>query len=177
MHTIENKWWFNILQGTIFLSSAIVVLTGLVSIMQPVTWFAIPVMLAGLLGLMEWIENISFDRSTEDLLWNIINIIAGFTWLLLSDHNQEFFFIYLAIWLLISSFWLLVRSWALQPVSPLGWGMMIAGLLCFFFGVMLLISPGNIDNLNASITVTTFLLFGLALIMLANIKKWMMQEG
>lgn len=177
MQTSENKWWFNILQGTILLLSAMVVLTGLVPILQPVSWFAIPVMLMGLLGIMEWTKSTSFDRSTDDLLWNIINTIAGFIWLLLGYQNLEFFFTYLAIWLLISSFWLMVKSWTLHTVSPLGWGMMIAGLLCFFFGVMLLISPGNIDNLNASITITTFLIFGLALIMLANIKKWMMQEG
>lgn len=178
MNVGNKQWGLTNLQGVIFIFTGFLLLFNAANTLEPYIYLiGFTIVMAGFSGIFEWFISKSFDRDLSDFIWSILCVAAGILLLVFKNHELPFLYTLLVIWLLISTLWIALRSWELQWIHSLSWGMTIAGILSFFFGCIILISPNDDDLLNMKLLGSSFLLIGTSLLLLGYIKKKLIQDG
>jgi uncharacterized membrane protein HdeD (DUF308 family) len=178
MNAGNKQWGLTILQGVILCITGFLLLFNAANNLQPYVFLiGFTMVITGFSGIFEWFICKSFDRDLSDFIWSILCLVGGILLFVFKNHELHTLNILLSIWLLISTLWIALRSWELQWIHSLSWAMTIAGILSFFLGCIILISPKDGDLLNMKLLASSFLLIGISLLLLGYIKKKLIQDG
>jgi len=160
------QWGFTFLQGSI------IFLMGIWTIAFPASSSDVSgifLLVAGFPGMVEWLLENEFDRSTTDFKWSITTTLGGLLYIFLSDHGPEKGMLVLLIWIMLTGIYLFSRGGALKWISKLSWGLVLSGAFLSVAGFVLIVNFHF--EISFFLLGLIYLFAGMAVWMLASIKR------
>lgn len=167
-----RKWWVILLQGILLFILGIFIFNNPVEVLAGISlWFGILISVTGILGVFGWLFSGKEERDTGNLLWGLLSLIFGIIILSNLLAAMKAVTVIFGIWVLLTGFSLTSSGWSVRKENAIGWFLLIVGILSVIAGLMMIFYLGSGAAGVATILGIQILLTGIALILLAFVKK------
>ncbi|MBK8551616.1 MAG: DUF308 domain-containing protein [Ignavibacteria bacterium] len=167
-----KKWWVILIQGILMFILGIFIFNNPVEVLSGISlWFGLIILLTGILGIFGWIFAGKGQRETGSLIWSIISAVFGLIILMNLLAAMKAVTIIFGIWVILTGFNLLTSGWSIKNNNFFGWVLVFIGILSLIAGLMMILNIGSGAAGVATILGLQVILTGVALILLAFIKK------
>jgi uncharacterized membrane protein HdeD (DUF308 family) len=172
MQTLFRKWWVILIQGVllILLSTYVFSHPG-IALAGIALWLSILVLISGLAGLLGWWLTNADSRETSSLLWSIGCIVLGLVLLTKTDFTLQLLSTIIGIWMIGTGAWLMQQAWTQRSNRFIAWIVFIPGLVSVITGIMAVFNRATGATVVSIIVGIQLLLVGIALVVLAFVKR------
>lgn len=134
-------------------------------------WIGVVVLLSGAIGLVAWLMDSEGDRDSMALIWSLVTAITGVLMIANIFSMMKAVTVVFGGWMLLAGLAVFYSGLKARKINSLGWGAVIAGLLAALggLGMILNINSGAI-GISSLLGISVFLT-GIAIVLLAMIKK------
>jgi len=172
LRLLKRKWWVTLIQGILLLIFSFYIFGNPIIVLHSISiWIGVAVLLSGAIGLVAWLLDNEADRETMALIWSLVTAIAGVLMLANIFSMMKAVTVVFGSWMLLAGLAVFYSGLKARKINSLGWGAVIAGLLAALggLGMILNINSGAIGI--SSLLGISVLLTGIAIVLLAMIKK------
>jgi uncharacterized membrane protein HdeD (DUF308 family) len=172
LQLLLKKWWAILIQGGLMVLLSYFIFQNPASVLAGVSLsVGLIVLLIGGIGLIGWMMTEKEDREGSSLIWSALTAVLGvlmLTHLLLTMRAVTIVF---GLWMLVTAYNLLSYAWPRRTDGWMGWLMIVVGLLSIILAILVVINPAIGASWVSIVLGIQVLLSGLALVLLAFIKK------
>jgi uncharacterized membrane protein HdeD (DUF308 family) len=163
---LTRNWWLVGLRG------ALAVIFGIVTLAWPGMTLLALIFLWGFYALVDGVSSIALGAAVRGHRWSnvligVVGVLAGLVAIMLPGETAVVLLVIIAIWAIVAGLVQVIAGFALRPVMPHAWFLVVTGALTLVLGVVLLFNPGA-GALALVTTIGVFaLIWGVSLILLA----------
>src|SRR5256885_9816233 len=144
LQLLFRKGWVVLLQGILLIILSIYIFKNPVEVLAGISlWFGLLVLAAGVLGIIAWLAADKPEREGMSLFWSILTAAFGLLMLLHLLVTMKTLTVIFGLWMLVTGLLLVQSGWSLKNRHSFGWIMVIAGVLSFFFFLMMGLPPSS----------------------------------
>jgi uncharacterized membrane protein HdeD (DUF308 family) len=169
---LKRKWWVTLIQGILLVIFSFYIFTNPLAVLGTLSmWIGMVVLLSGAIGIIGWLLTSREERENLPLIWSLATTIMGGLMLMNTFAMMKALTIIFGCWMLMAGLAIFSSGWNVRKSHSLGWGAVVAGLLAGLGGLGMIfnIKSGAIGI--SSLLGISVLLSGIAIILLALIKK------
>jgi membrane protein HdeD len=171
-NSLSTKWWLILLQGILLIALSIYIFDNPVTVLASISfWFGIMVLAAGAIGIIVWLASSKEERQDMSLIWAILTFAFGLVLLFNLLATMKTLTVIFGLWCLLSGVFLVSTGWVLTKINYTGWVMVIAGILCVFAAVMMMMHIASGAIAISTLLGLQVLFTGIALVLLAFAKR------
>lgn len=172
LQTMLKKWWLILLQGILMIILSIFIFNNPVAVLAGISlWFGVIVLFVGVAGVIGWAVASKEERESVSLIWSILTALFGLLMLMNVFATMKAVTIIFGIWLLVTGYHILTSGWSRREDGWMGWLMVIVGVLSMIAGLMMIMNIGTGAVGVSTLLGVSVLLAGIALVLLAFVKK------
>ena len=169
---LKRKWWITLIQGILFVIFSFYIFSNPVIILRTISlWMGLAVLFIGAVGVVSWMMDNQEDKETMPLVWSLVTCVLGLLMLSNMFSMMKAISILFGAWMLIAGLAILASGWNVRKKNTLGWGAVIMGLLAALGGLGMVLNLNSAAIGISSLLGVSVLLTGIAIILLAMIKK------
>ncbi len=172
LRLLKRKWWVTLVQGILLVIFSIYIFGNPIAVLGSLSlWVGIVVLASGTIGLISWSIASKEEKESLSMLWSLVTTVMGLLMLMNVLAMMKVLTIFFGGWMLFAGLAIFGSGWNSRKQSSLGWGAVVAGLLAALGGLGMIfnIKSGAIGI--SSLLGISVLLTGIAIILLALIKK------
>ncbi len=172
MNTLLMKWWLILLQGILLIVLSFYVFNHPgATLVGLAFWISIMIIITGIAGTVNWFLIDKTERSTGDLLWGVGTLLLGLLLFARIGIAMTLITTLLGIWMIVTGIWLVRHGSKMASEALSKWMMIITGVLSVIAGIMVIFNLGAGAVALSTIIGLQLLLAGIALIVLALVKR------
>lgn len=172
LNLLVRKWWVVLIQGILLLLLSFFIFRNPVTVLSSVSiWMALLILISGIISLVTSFVGDKSEHKGLAILWSLATIIFGFLLLTNMLVTMKAITILFGLWMLAGGVRFTAAGWTIKSVSPLGWLVIIIGILSAIAAIMVMT---NLGTGAVGITVllgTQVFIAAVALMILAFVKK------
>jgi uncharacterized membrane protein HdeD (DUF308 family) len=170
--SLFNKWWVVLIQGILLIILSIFIFNNPAAVLAGISfWFGMIVLLAGLIGIINWAASTKQERKNMSLLWSVLTLLFGIlllTHLVATMATLSFIF---GWWVLACGVLLITNGWSIKATNSAGWIMIVVGVLALLASIFMIFNIGLGAIAISTLLGWTVLLTGIALVVLSFVQK------
>lgn len=172
LQLLLKKWWAILLQGILMILLSFFIFRNPAAVLAGVSlWAGIIVLLVGVTGIIGWLMAAKNDRSTAGIIWSLLTVLLGILMLIHLLATMKAVTIVFGAWMLVTGYNLIANGWPRRNDGWMGWLMVVVGLLSLILSIIVIFNLGSGASVLSTLLGFEVLLAGIALIMLAFVKK------
>ncbi len=172
-----KKWWVILIQGILLILLGIFIFENPVeALLGASVWFGLMVLFAGLAGVAGWIFSHKENSENVSLIWSIVSVTLGLFVLFNLLAAMKFITVAYGLWVLITGYHLFQSGWSIKKETSIAWVLVLIALFSIVAGTMMLFNINTGATGFATILGIQVILAGIALILLAFVKKWLVSK-
>lgn len=172
LQLLLKKWWAILLQGILMILLSFFIFRNPAAVLAGVSlWAGIIVLLVGVTGIIGWLMAAKNDRSTAGIIWSLLTALLGILMLIHLLATMKAVTIVFGVWMLVTGYNLIANGWPRRNDGWMGWLMVVVGLLSLILSIIVIFNLGSGASVLSTLLGFEVLLAGIALIMLAFVKK------
>ena len=172
LRLLKRNWWLTLIQGILMIIFSFYIFGNPVIVLHTISlWIGVAILLSGAIGLAAWMMESKDDKDTMALIWSLVTAIAGVIMLANIYSMMKAVTVIFGTWMLLAGLAVFYSGWKARKNYSLGWGAVIAGVLAALggLGMILNMSSGAIGI--TSLLGISVMMAGIAIILLAMVKK------
>ena len=172
LRLLKRKWWVTLIQGILLIILSFYIFGNPVIVLHTISiWVGVAILLSGAIGLVAWLMESEDERDTMSLIWSLVTAIVGIIMLANIFSMMRAVTIVFGGWMLLAGLAVFYSGWKARKKYSLGWGAVIAGLLGALGGLGMILNMSSGAVGISSLLGISVLLTGIAIILLAMVKK------
>ena len=169
---LVRKWWVVLLQGILLLLISLFIFRNPATVLSGVSiWMGLLIFISGVIALLTTFANDKSENKIILILWSLLTIVFGFLMLTNILVTMKAITLLFGIWMLVGGLRFLAAGWVIRGENSLGWVVILTGIFSIIAAVMIMTSLGTAAIGISVLLGTQVLVAGIALIILAVIKK------
>lgn len=169
---IVRKWWVVLLQGILLLFLSLFIFRNPATVLSGVSiWMGLLIFISGVVALLTTFANDKSENKALLFLWSALTIAFGFLMLTNILVTMKAITVLFGIWMLVGGLRFLAAGWFIRSENSLGWVVILTGIFSIIAAVMVMTKLGTAAIGISVLLGTQVLVAGIALIILAFIKK------
>jgi uncharacterized membrane protein HdeD (DUF308 family) len=170
--SLFNKWWVVLIQGILLIILSGFIFNNPAAVLAGISfWFGMIVLIAGLIGIINWAAGTKQERKNMSLLWNILTLIFGILLLTHMVATMATLSLIFGWWVMACGVLLIANGWSVKATNSAGWIMIVVGILAFLASIFMIFNIGLGAIAISTLLGWTVLLTGIALVVLSFVQK------
>jgi len=169
---LRRKWWITLIQGVLLVIFSVYIFGNPIAVLGTISlWIGLVVLISGAIGLIAWLVGVKEERESMSLLWSVVTTVMGILMLMNVFTMMKLLTIFFGCWMLVAGLAVFRSGWRSRKEHSLGWGAVVTGLLAALGGLAMIFKIGAGAIGISSLLGVSVLFTGVAIILLALIKK------
>jgi len=169
---LVRKWWVVLIQGILLLLLSLFIFRNPVTVLSGVSiWIGLLIFISGVVALLTTFANDKSENKLMLILWSGLTMVFGFLMLTNILVTMKAITLLFGIWMLVGGLRFLAAGWVIRRDNSLGWVVILTGIFSIIAALMVMTSLGTAAIGISVLLGTQALVAGIALIILAMIKK------
>jgi uncharacterized membrane protein HdeD (DUF308 family) len=170
--SLFNKWWVVLIQGILLIILSGFIFNNPAAVLAGISfWFGMIVLLAGLIGIINWAASTKQERKSMSLLWSVLTLLFGILLLTHLVATMATLSLIFGWWVLACGILLITNGWSIKATNSAGWIMIVVGVLALLASIFMIFNIGLGAIAISTLLGWTVLLTGIALVVLSFVQK------